>query len=456
MSNWDRLVAAVRTFEIKAPALRPAMLAQCILESGRGTSQLSVEHNNFTGLKWRPEMEGFATKISYRAHDGIDDYCAFATPEAFVPGYWRFISRSVYAGWDAQANDPAGYIAFLKSRGYAGDPNYIEKVVLLLAEARRLLAAGDAAPASTAAPAPAPKPTPKPVPAPAKPTPPPPTPPPPEAIEEPDRPSAGELAHDLPDITTAVAEPDFVSIPSIIHRWIGTRPKGVEGAIVHFDAGRTRPSKGADDPEFGARLALSGAVTNGFAYATISRTGRIYLPGNMDWRKWGYHAGASLCPATGRSGVSQYYVGFEVNSPGYVYATADPDVFVPWFEAVRDTKGNVVLDAKGRATVKNPNGELYGKAEVRVFPAKKGNIKAGAYVPYTKQQMEALVRVMLWLRRHYPASFRLDYIFGHDEVAPTRKLDPGGCLGAAGDDGLTMAEFRTMLQKAWQKQLDAG
>lgn len=449
MSNWDRLVAAVRAHDVQAPALRPAMLAQCILESGRGTSQLSVEHNNFTGLKWRPEMEGFATKISYRAHDGIDDYCAFATPEAFVPGYWRFISRSVYAGWEAQANDPAGYIAFLKSRGYAGDPNYIEKVVLLLGEARRLLAAPDAA-----VPAPAPKPAaPKPAPVPAKPAPPAPS---PDVAGEPDRPSAGQLAHDLPDISTAVAEPDFVSVPSIIHRFIGTRPKGVEGAIVHFDAGRTRPSKGADDPEFGAKLALSGAVTNGYAYATISRTGHIYLPGNMDWRKWGYHAGASLCPATGRSGVSQYYVGFEVNSPGYVYPTVDPDVFVPWFEAVRDAKGNVTLDAKGRATVKNPNGELYKKAQVRIFPAKKGNIKAGAYVPYTAQQMEALIRVMLWLKRHYPASFRLDYVFGHDEVAPTRKLDPGGCLGAPGGAGLTMAEFRAALEKAWQKQLAAG
>lgn len=427
MSNWDRLVAAVRAQDIEAPGLKPAMLAQCILESGRGTSELSEQFNNFTGLKYRPEMAGFATSVSYRAHDGVADYCSFATPEAFVPGYWRFISRAVYDGWKAHAADPAGYLAFLKGRGYAGDPNYIEKVVLLLGEARRLLAAAPAAPVP-AAPAP-------------------PAPPPPPAdpgIEEPERPHAAELAHDLPDLA---AEPKFETISGVAHQWRGARPRGLEGAIVHFDAGRTRPKSGADNLENGARQTLAGAVVNGYAFVTVSRSGKIYLPSNMDWNKWGYHAGPSQCPVTGRSGVSQYYVGFEVNSPGFVYPTADPDVYTPWFEAVTKSNGMVVLDAKGRATVKNPNGELYRKSQVRVFDAARGNIHKGAYVPYTKAQMDALVGVMLWLKRQHPASFRLDLIFGHDEVAPTRKTDPGGSLGAAGTAGLTMAEFRAALKK---------
>lgn len=454
MSIWDRLVAAVRTHSIQAPALRPAMLAQCILESGRGTSKLSVDHNNFTGLKWRPEMAGFATKISYRAHDGVDDYCAFASPEAFVPGYWRFISRSVYAGWDAHANDPAGYIAFLKWRGYAGDPNYIEKVVLLLAEARRLIAAVPAPAAPAPAPAPAaPAPAPAasaPAPAPAVPAAPAPAPGPADpGIDEGERPNAGALTDDVADLAGDDAEPAFETVAGVTHAFQGARPRGLEGAIVHFDAGRTRPTRGPDNPEAGARNALAGAVANGFAYATVSRSGKIYLPANMDWTKWGSHAGASQCPVTQRSGVSQYYVGFEVNSPGYVWPTADPDIFVPWFDS-NHVNGNPVLDSKGRATVKNPNGELYRRSQVRIYPTKTGNIRPGAYVPYTAGQMEALVRVMLWLRRRYPASFRLDLVFGHDEVAPTRKLDPGGCVGAAGSPGLTMAEFRAALQKAWE------
>lgn len=434
MSNWDRLVAAVRATDIEAPALKPAMLAQCILESGRGTSKLSAEHNNFTGLKYRPEMEGFATKASYQAHDGLADYCAFASPEAFVPGYWKFISRAVYDGWKAHAQDPAGYIAFLKGRGYAGDPNYIEKVVLLLAEARRLLAAAPAAPVP-ASPA-----TPPPPPAPSDP-----------GIDEPERPSAGALSDELAELVVDDEEPAFETVAGITHRWQGARPRGLEGAIVHFDAGRAKPSKGPDNLEAGARQTLAGAVANGYAFVTVSRSGKIYLPANMDWTKWGSHAGPSECPVTKRSGVSQYYVGFEVNSPGYVFPTADPDVFVPWFESVH-VKGNPVLDKQGRATVKNANGELYRRAEVRIVPAKTGNIKPGAYVPYTAAQMEALARVMLWLKRRYPASFRLDYVFGHDEVAPTRKLDPGGSLGAVTGPVLTMADFRKALNEAWAKK----
>jgi hypothetical protein len=113
------------------------------------------------------------------------------------------------------------------------------------------------------------------------------------------------------------------------HAFNGSRPKGLEGAIVHYDAGRTRPTKGPDDPEWGAKNTLAGAQTQGYAYATISRSGVVYLPGNMDWERWGSHAGKSRCPATGRTRVSEYYVGFEINSPGFVYPTDDANVFVP-------------------------------------------------------------------------------------------------------------------------------
>jgi hypothetical protein len=348
-----------------------------------------------------------------------------------VPGYWQFISRKVYDGWKAHASDPAAYIAFLKGKGYAGDPNYIEKVVLKLAEARQLLAGALAAPAAPAPAPAAPAPTPAPVP----------------VAEEPPRPSAPELVKELPDLVPDQTEPVFETVPGVVHKWRGTRPNGLEGAIVHYDAGRTRPSKGPDNPEAGARACLAGAVANGYAFVTVSRSGKILLPGNMDWNQWGYHAGESLCPVTKRKGVSQYYVGFEVNSPGYVFPTDDPDVFVPWFEAVRDANGNPVLN-KGKATVKNPGGELYKAADVRTFAAKKENIKAGTYLPYTQAQMDALVNVMLWLKKRHPG-FRLDLVLGHDEVAPTRKLDPGGCVGAPGGPGLTMSEFRAALQKAW-------
>jgi hypothetical protein len=136
-----------------------------------------------------------------------------------------------------------------------------------------------------------------------------------------------------------------------------------------------------------------------------------------------------------------------VNSPGFVYPTSDPDVFVPWFEAVRNSRGAVILDRKGRASVKNPNGELYRRADVRIIDKQQGNINPGAYVPYSDAQMQALTQVMLWLQSKFPATFRLDRVFGHDEVAPTRKVDPGGALGEPLKPAMTMDAFRAHLRE---------
>jgi hypothetical protein len=250
------------------------------------------------------------------------------------------------------------------------------------------------------------------------------------------------------------AEPEFVTEAEISHRWRGRRPGGLEGAIVHYDAGRTQSKHAPGDAERGARNTLAGAVAQGFAFVTIGRSGRIHLPANMDWEAWGYHAGQSLCPATGRTSVSRHYVGFEINSPGLVFPTSDPDRFLPWYEATRDARGVVLLDAHGHARATRNGGETYRRAEVRVVAAQKGNIKPGAYVPYTPAQQAALVAVLLWLRARYPESFRLDRVFGHDEVAPRRKADPGGALGD-GPAALPMRAFRTRLREAWDARVAA-
>jgi len=65
-----RLASVYRGEKIRHPRLRDVTLAQWLLESGRGTSALAVQHYNFGGLKWRPEMAGYATRIKYKAADG--------------------------------------------------------------------------------------------------------------------------------------------------------------------------------------------------------------------------------------------------------------------------------------------------------------------------------------------------------------------------------------------------
>ncbi|NEJ47645.1 glucosaminidase domain-containing protein, partial [Rhizobium leguminosarum] len=101
-----RLVTIFSDDDLRHPQLRGIALAQWLLESGRATSDLSTQHYNFGGLKWRKEMAGFATRIQYEAHDGVDFYCKFATIENFITGYWVFLNRSPYSGWEAHVSTP--------------------------------------------------------------------------------------------------------------------------------------------------------------------------------------------------------------------------------------------------------------------------------------------------------------------------------------------------------------
>lgn len=138
----EQLVQAYLTATIEFPHLKEITLAQWILESGRGTSDLATKHLNFGGLKWRKEMEGFATPVDYQAHDGPDKYCKFDSVEAFIKGYWRFIERDPYKGWRDRASSGEDFISFIGPI-YAGDANYVTKVLNLYPEAQQLFASAD-------------------------------------------------------------------------------------------------------------------------------------------------------------------------------------------------------------------------------------------------------------------------------------------------------------------------
>lgn len=133
-----RLVTIYSDDDLRHPQLRAVTLAQWMLESGRATSKLATEHYNFGGLKWRREMTGLATKIEYEANDGVDFYCKFATVESFITGYWVFLNRSPYSGWESHVSTPEEFIEFIGPI-YAGDARYADKVLSLLPEAKALL-----------------------------------------------------------------------------------------------------------------------------------------------------------------------------------------------------------------------------------------------------------------------------------------------------------------------------
>lgn len=135
---FSRLVHALK-ISTQNPSLKSIILAQFILESGRGKSKLAKEFSNFGGLKWRDEMREYGSPISYEAWDGETDYIEFVSPEAFIKGYWAFIARSPYNGWEEFKDDSHAYIKFINECGYTPPMSYHLEVIALHDEAKGLL-----------------------------------------------------------------------------------------------------------------------------------------------------------------------------------------------------------------------------------------------------------------------------------------------------------------------------
>ncbi|HEU0253797.1 MAG TPA: N-acetylmuramoyl-L-alanine amidase [Pyrinomonadaceae bacterium] len=135
----EKLARLYKNHSIPHEQLKEVTLAQWMLESGRASSALATEHLNFGGLKWRSEMTPFATPVNYEAHDGADKYCKFPNIESFISGYWAFIGRAPYAGWENHIATGEDYIRFIGSK-YTPTPGYADKVLQLVPEARALLA----------------------------------------------------------------------------------------------------------------------------------------------------------------------------------------------------------------------------------------------------------------------------------------------------------------------------
>ena len=137
--KFSELVAQLKSTGEEHDEILPAVLAQFILESARGSSKLATEHLNFAGMKWRPEMQGHAEKVLVDAPSETAYFCAFDSVEAFARGYWVFLARKPYEGGQTHADSPYDFIDFVAPI-WAADPAYAEKLKDLLAEADGLLA----------------------------------------------------------------------------------------------------------------------------------------------------------------------------------------------------------------------------------------------------------------------------------------------------------------------------
>jgi N-acetylmuramoyl-L-alanine amidase/uncharacterized protein YgiM (DUF1202 family) len=147
-SDYIRVLATTDQIPSQYHKLRVVQLAQAIIESGRGTSDLFLKAGNPNGLKWRDDIDDdYSEKITEwinlktPSEPNGCDWCQWKTPEYAVMGYWRFINRpsAPYKGWENYATDPEGYLQYIWQKCYATDPSYVSKVKKVFPEAENLL-----------------------------------------------------------------------------------------------------------------------------------------------------------------------------------------------------------------------------------------------------------------------------------------------------------------------------
>lgn len=124
------------------PALFPSLaIAQAILESGNGRSELASKYNNHFGIKansaWKGKVVSMRTKEVYdtrevtvvdgfRVYDTIQD--SFADRNRFLARNRRYTTNGVFSATTPQAQAQA-----LQRAGYATDPKYATKLIDLMA-----------------------------------------------------------------------------------------------------------------------------------------------------------------------------------------------------------------------------------------------------------------------------------------------------------------------------------
>ncbi len=106
-------------------------LAQGLLESGNGNSELAREGNNHFGIKCTPDWTGGRT---YHDDDKKDDcFRKYKDAAQSYDDHAKFLQKQRYAFlFDLKPTDYEGWAKGLKKAGYATDPNYPSKLIALI------------------------------------------------------------------------------------------------------------------------------------------------------------------------------------------------------------------------------------------------------------------------------------------------------------------------------------
>ena len=113
------------------------IIAQAILESGRGTSELATQAQNYFGLKYKegrcPSAIGdYYKKGSEQLPDGsyvsgTMRWFKFANIDGCVKGYFDFTNTTRYVNLKG-VTDPLTYLNNIKADGYATSINYVNNL----------------------------------------------------------------------------------------------------------------------------------------------------------------------------------------------------------------------------------------------------------------------------------------------------------------------------------------
>lgn len=145
-------IGAIAKADMKqSKLLASVVVAQAILESGWGQSELSLKANNLFGMKsklsgntWKSEWDGkiYAKRSKEELEDGtvvevLSDFRAYGNPQASIVDHRNYLlgakngSNLRYEGL-AGETDYKTAIQIIKDGGYATDSGYVEKICSLI------------------------------------------------------------------------------------------------------------------------------------------------------------------------------------------------------------------------------------------------------------------------------------------------------------------------------------
>jgi len=134
-----QLLPAVLALEEQTGLPASVVLAQAILESDWGRSELARLHHNYFGIKAHGGAKASDAvrylTTEYRDGAGKRQQAGFARypgVEACLADYARVLSRRRYAPARAVVCNPAVFARALQRCGYATDPRYAHKLLILI------------------------------------------------------------------------------------------------------------------------------------------------------------------------------------------------------------------------------------------------------------------------------------------------------------------------------------